>query len=117
MLFYIAAVRHSNGIVITLDEPDTHAFPKYVSYLADEIIAQQTKQFFITTHNPYLLNQLIEKTPAGELAVFVCGYDKHIKSTTAKRLTDADLSELQDFGVDIFFNLNKYLNDSIEYSA
>ena len=117
MLFYIAAVRHPNGSVITLDEPDTHAFPKYVSYLADEIIIQKNKQFFISTHNPYLLNQLIEKMPSGEFAVFVCSYDKNKKSTVAKRLSDADLEELLDYGVDLFFNLNKYISDSIEYTA
>lgn len=117
MLFYIAAVRHNNASVITLDEPDTHAFPRYVSYLADEIIKNQSSQFFIATHNPYLLNCLVENTPKGELAVFVCGYDKPNMTTTAKRLSDDDLGELLDYGVDIFFNLNRYLNDNIEYSA
>lgn len=117
MLFYIATVKHNNASVITLDEPDTHAFPNYVSLLADEIIDQKNNQFFITTHNPYLLSQLIEQTPKGELAVFVCGFNKSEKSTFARKLTDEDLSELLDYGVDIFFNLNRYLNDGIEYST
>ncbi|WP_153798072.1 AAA family ATPase [Foetidibacter luteolus] len=115
MLFYIAAVRHNNASVITLDEPDTHAFPPYVSFLADEIIKNNNSQFFIATHNPYLLNTLIENTPAGDLGVFVCSYDNNARSTQAKKLTDSDLSELLDYGVDIFFNLNKYLDDSFEY--
>ncbi|MEO8712883.1 MAG: AAA family ATPase [Parafilimonas sp.] len=117
MLFYLSAVKHNNGYVITLDEPDTHAFPAYVSMLADEIINNHSCQFFVSTHNPYLLNEFIEKTPKGELAIFVCGYDNLNKTTTAKRLTDSDLSELLDYGVDIFFNINKYMNDGIEYSA
>ena len=117
ILFHTAAVRHTNASVITLDEPDTHAFPPYVSYLADEIIKQKNCQFFIATHNPYLLNNLIENTPANDLAVFVCSYDKSNKTTTAKKLTGSDLSELLDYGVDIFFNLNRYLNDSIEYTS
>lgn len=117
MLFHIAAVKDNNASVITLDEPDTHAFPNYVSLLADEIIEQKKNQFFITTHNPYLFGELIEQTPKGDLAVFVCGFDKSKKSTYAKKLTDEDLSELLDYGVDIFFNLNRYLNDGIEYSA
>lgn len=117
ILFYIAAIRHNNGGVITLDEPDTHAFPPYVSYVADEIIKQKNCQFFLATHNPYLLNNLIENTPANDLAVFVCSYDKSNKTTMAKKLTSNDLSELLDYGVDIFFNLNRYLNDSIEYTS
>lgn len=117
ILFYSAAVSHSNASVITLDEPDTHAFPPYVSYLAEEIINQNKMQFFIATHNPYLLNKFIEKTPFSELGVFVVSFDKTSRTTTAKKLSDKDLSELLDYGVDIFFNLNRYLNDSIEYTS
>jgi len=116
-LFYLSAVKHNKGYIITLDEPDTHAFPAYVSMLADEIIANSSCQFFIATHNPCLLNELIEKTPKGELAIFVCGYNNSKQTTIAKKLTDADLSELLDYGIDIFFNLNRYLNDGIEYCA
>jgi AAA15 family ATPase/GTPase len=116
-LFYIAAIRYSNTSVITLDEPDAHSFPKYVSYLADEIIESGNKQFFIATHSPYLLNNLIENTPAGDLAVFVCGYDKNKSETIVKKLTQEDLSELIDYGVDIFFNINKYLDDRVEHSS
>jgi AAA15 family ATPase/GTPase len=117
-LFYIAAIRYNNNAgVITLDEPDAHSFPKYVSYLGDEIIKAQNNQFFIATHNPYLLNNLIENTPSNDLAVFVCGYDKGKSETIVRKLSAEDLSELLDYGVDIFFNINKYLDDNIEYSA
>lgn len=117
-LFYIAAVRYNNNAgVITLDEPDAHSFPKYVSYLGDEIIKARNNQFFIATHNPYLLNNLIENTASNELSVFVCGYDKSKSETIVKKLSTEDLSELLDYGVDIFFNINKYLDDNIEYSA
>jgi predicted ATPase len=116
-LFYSAAVRHTTGSVITLDEPDTHAFPPYVSYLGEEIIKQYKNQFFIATHNPYLLNTFIENTPSNELSVFVISFDKKNRATVAKRLSGKDLSELLDFGVDIFFNLNRYSNGNVEYSS
>ena len=117
ILFHIAAIRHNNAFIITLDEPDTHAFPKYVSLLADEIIERSDRQFFITTHNPYLLNELIERTPDNQLSIFICGFNNTTKSTIAKKLSDNDLSELLTYGVDIFFNINRYLNDAPEYSA
>jgi AAA15 family ATPase/GTPase len=117
ILFYTAAVKHPTGTVITLDEPDTHAFPPYVSFLADEIIKQTKTQFFIATHNPYLLNTFIENTPSEELSVFVVSFDKTNRSTLAKKLSDKDLSELMDYGVDIFFNLNRYSNGNVEYSS
>ena len=117
MLFYIAAVRHTNGSVITLDEPDTHAFPPYVTFLADEIIKQNSVQFFIATHNPYLLNTFIENTNIEDLSIFVTSFDKNKKATIAKKLSQNDLSELLDFGVDIFFNLNRYSDGNVEYSS
>lgn len=117
ILFYTAAVKHTSGSVITLDEPDTHAFPPYVTFLADEIINRKGIQFFIATHNPYLLNTFIENTPAGELSVFVISFDKINRSTLAKKLGEKDLSELLDFGVDIFFNLNRYSDGNVEYSS
>lgn len=117
LLFHTAAIRYSYGSIITLDEPDAHSFPKYVSFLGDEIIAATSKQFFIATHSPYLLNTLIENSPKGDLAVFVCGYDKNKSETVVKKLSEEDLSELIDYGVDIFFNINRYLDDRIEHSS
>lgn len=116
VIFYTAAIRHNGGSVITLEEPDAHSFPKFVSFLADEIIENKKNQFFIATHSPYLLNNLIENTPKNELAVFVCGFDKE-NGTTARKLSDQDLSELLDYGVDIFFNINKYSDDRVEHNS
>ena len=116
-LFHLAAIRYSQATTITLDEPDAHSFPKYVSFLADEMIKASSKQFFIATHSPYLLNNLIENSLKGELSVFVCGYDKINSETITKKLTEEDLSELIDYGVDIFFNINKYLDDRVEHST
>ncbi len=117
LLFHIAAIRYSNGSIITLDEPDAHSFPKYVSFLGDEIIEATTKQFFIATHSPYLLGNLIENTPTDDLGVFVCSYDKKISQTVVKKLSGEDLSELIDYGIDIFFNINKYIDGRIKYSS
>lgn len=116
IIFYTAVIRYNNGSVITLEEPDAHSFPKFVSFLADEIIKNHQNQFFIATHNPYLLNNLIENTPADDLSVFVCGYDK-VNGTIAHRLSREDLSELLDYGVDIFFNINRYLDDQVKHSS
>ncbi len=117
VIFSIAAIRTNNAHVITLEEPESHSFPPYISMLADEIVEKIDRQFFIATHSPYLLNNLIENTPAEDLSVFVCGYDKENFQTTAKKLSREDLSELLDYGVDIFFNINRYLDDRIEHNS
>jgi AAA15 family ATPase/GTPase len=116
IIFYVAAIRYNNGYILTLEEPDAHSFPKFVSFLGDEIIQDNKNQFFIATHSPYLLNNLIENTPSGDLGVFVCGFDKE-KGTTVHKLSNEELSELLDYGVDIFFNINRYLDDRVEHSS
>ncbi len=118
LIFYLCAIesnQHGNGRIL-LEEPEVHSFPSFVSYLADEII-ESNNQFFIVTHSPYLLNELIENAPAGDTSVFVCDYAVHSFQTTAKKLTNEDISELLDYGVDIFFNINRYLDDRIEHNT
>lgn len=117
IIFYVAAIRYNNASVVTLEEPEVHSFPKFVSFLADEIIKTKNRQFFVATHSPYLLNTLIENTPLEELSIFLCGYDKIKFETTVKKLTGDELSELLNFGVDIFFNINRYLDDRVEYNS
>lgn len=117
MLFFTAAVNTSSATIITLDEPEALSFPPYISQLAKDIIkAASQKQFFISTHSPYLLNTFIEQTPKDKLAVFVCSYSKEERQIKARRLTQEELSEVLDYGVDLFFNLNPYLNDPTEHS-
>jgi AAA15 family ATPase/GTPase len=107
LMFYVAAIRSNANHILTLEEPEVHSFPPFVSYLGDEII-KSTNQFFLTTHSPYLLNHLIEKAPKGETSVFVCDHENY--QTTVKRLSDEELSELLNYGVDIFFNIARYAN-------
>jgi len=116
IIFYTAVIRYNNGAVITLEEPDAHAFPKFVSFLADEIISNRQNQFFLATHNPYLLNKLIEDTSTNDLAIFICGYHKD-SGTVSRKLSQEDLSGLLDYGIDIFFNINHYLDGPAKYNS
>lgn len=117
ILFYVAAIRTNNAHVITLEEPEAHSFPPYVSFLSDEIIKREDRQFFIATHSPNFFGNLIENTPKKDLGVFVCGYDRINFQTIAKKLTPNDLSELLDFGANIFFNIKRYLDDGVEHRS
>ena len=117
IIFYVAAIRYNNASIVTLEEPEVHSFPKFISFLADEIIKAEGRQFFLATHSPYLLNTLIENTPSDQLSIFLCGYDKNKFETTVKKLSEEELSELLNFGVDIFFNINRYLDDRVKYNS
>lgn len=116
-IFHLAAIKYSRAQSITLDEPDANSFPRYISLLGDEMIENKTKQYFVTTHNPYLANNLLENTEPDDLAVFLCYYDKHSFSSKVKRLTVDEIKDSVGFGVDLFFNLNGFIDDQLSYSS
>ncbi|NJK86128.1 MAG: ATP-binding protein [Bacteroidales bacterium] len=55
IIFYSTAIKSNKDSVILFDEPESNTFPFYTKYLAELIALDKTNQFFITTHNPYLL--------------------------------------------------------------
>jgi hypothetical protein len=111
MIFYTAAIRTSLDPILILEEPEALAFPPYISKLANEIIQASEKQFFINTHSPYILHEFLDNASKEDLAIFVCSYNQEEKQTKARRLSSEELSEIQDFGVDLFFNLDSYLDE------
>lgn len=115
-IFYLAAIK-SGYTVVTLEEPEAHSFPPYVSRMADEIIETKETQFFIATHSTVLLTNLIENTPKEELRVFVCDYDDKNHQTIANPMSEEQLSEALVYGIDMFFNINHFLDDPIEHTS
>ncbi len=71
LIFYLAVINTNKNSIITMEEPKAHAFPYYTKYLAELIAFIQGNQYFITTHNPYFLLTLIEKSRKEELAVYI----------------------------------------------
>lgn len=102
--FYMAVLETNKSAVLLLDEPEANTFPYYTKYLAEHIAEDSTNQFFVTTHNPYMLLTLVKKTPPEELAVFVTRMEKF--ETKIKQIPDSRMAELQELGSDAFFNLD-----------
>lgn len=106
LIFYKAAVESNRNKVICFEEPEAHTFPPYISNVVNDIISGESNQFFVTTHSPYVMNSLLEC--AGEdLAVYVV--DMVDNETVVKRLTDIQLQEAYDNGMDMFYNLEAFL--------
>ena len=97
-------LQSNKNSVLLFEEPESHCFPPYIAKIADEIVASSTNQFFIATHSPYLLNTIIENTPFSECAVFITSYKNH--QTHVRQLTADEMSEMLDFGNDVFINYN-----------
>ena len=103
LIFHLAAIESNENAVITMEEPEAHAFPYYTKYLAERIALDDRNQYFITTHNPYFLMAVLEKAPRREAAVFVTYLEG--TETRVARLSDDKIEELMDMGADAFFNL------------
>ena len=108
-IFYLAAVKSNEGAIVIMEEPEAHAFPPYVKHLAECVGLDKRNQYFISTHNPYMLLSLIEKTPARELAVYVTVLGRH--GTSARLLAEEELSELLDMASSAFFNLDRFIGE------
>jgi AAA15 family ATPase/GTPase len=108
IIFYTIAIKSNKKSTILLDEPESNTFPFYTKFLAERIALDETNQFFITTHNPYLLLSLIEKSNQNDLNVCIVQMKNYQTSVTVLK-TD-QISEILDLNSDAFFNFDKILD-------
>ncbi|MFN4256444.1 MAG: AAA family ATPase [Saprospiraceae bacterium] len=105
-IFHLAAILSNQNSALLFEEPETHSYAPYVYQLAQHILQDAgNNQFFITTHNPYFLLPILQETR--DVAVFVTWLEDH--QTRVRRLSEAEIREVLDNGVDIFMNLDAFL--------
>jgi len=107
LVFYLTAIHSNQHSVLAFEEPEAHAFPYYTKYLA-EIIAlnKNENQYFISTHNPYFLLSILEKTPKNEIAIFNTRLENY--QTKVKALTEDEMKEVLEKGIDVFFDIERF---------
>lgn len=104
-VFFHVAMESNQDAVLVFEEPEAHAFPYYIKQLGERIARDQSNQYFIATHNPYLLTAILEKASKDQVAVFATRYRNY--ATEAALLTEADLSRLLE--ADPFLGLESVL--------
>jgi AAA15 family ATPase/GTPase len=110
LIFYKAAILSNKGNVLLFEEPEAHMFPPYIAkFTTDIIFDENNNQYFIATHSPFVLTDFIEELKREDLSIYAVGYEKG--ETVVKRLTDEQVGEVAQYGVDLFFNLESYLDD------
>lgn len=107
MVFNFTIIESNKGAIIALEEPESHAFPFYVKMLAESIADDKENQYFISTHNPYFLIPLVQKTPIEDINVIVTEFSNY--ETKAHIVPKEKLSELLDLEIDVFFNLERLI--------
>ena len=97
---------------IFLEEPEDNLFPptqcKFINWLLDAI-KQHNDMLFIATHSPYVLNQLIKISPAGMNVLFTYPSKDEERSYCVRQLSEEEVHEIYDNGVDMFFNFELYV--------
>jgi AAA15 family ATPase/GTPase len=112
VVFYKAAISSNRETVLLFEEPEAHMFPPYVSkFTADVIYDKNDNQFFIATHSPFVLNDFMEDMDKDHLSIYAVGYTNG--ETTVNRLTDKQVTDIYQYGVDLFFNLEDFLKDVV----
>jgi AAA15 family ATPase/GTPase len=106
IIFFKSAIASNSNSILLFEEPEAHSFPPYMSHITQEMIYRKENQYFIATHSPFILNDLLENAQE-ELAVFVTDYEDH--QTVIKRLSEPELNEIYQNGVDLFTNNESYI--------
>ncbi len=107
MVFHLAAIKSNKGSSIVLEEPECNSFPFYTQQLAETIGLDTANQYFISTHNPYFLLSLIEKTLSKDLGVFLTYLEDH--ETRVKMAGRKALGEMLNLEHDPFLGLRNII--------
>lgn len=103
---------HVDHSEIFLEEPEDNLFPptqcRFINWLLDAI-EQHNDMLFIATHSPYVLNQLIKISPSGMNVLFTYPSKDEERSYCVRQLSEEEIHEIYDNGVDMFFNFELYV--------
>lgn len=103
---------HVDHSEIFLEEPENNLFPptqcRFINWLLDAI-EQHNDMLFIATHSPYVLNQLIKISPSGMNVLFTYPSKDEERSYCVRQLSEEEIHEIYDNGVDMFFNFELYV--------
>lgn len=115
LIFHLAAIESNADSVLLFEEPEAHSFPEYILHLAQSIVESRNNQFFIVTHSPYLVTEILEEMLLNdelkpELAMFAAYYEDY--QTKVNQLTDEDILNVRRDGLDVFFNMRRFVPET-----
>lgn len=102
-LFLYVAIRTNRESVLLLDEPEQNTYPFYTKHIAELMAREPSNQYFITTHNQYLLQSIIEKAPENEVQVIATYRRDGVTQTRVVPMREV----LEMLEYDLFLNLDR----------
>ncbi|MBS1685857.1 MAG: AAA family ATPase [Bacteroidetes bacterium] len=107
MLYYLAAIESNKTSVLLFEEPEAQSYPPYIQMLAERIIDDESNQYFITTHSPFVVEKMMERAGVSDdVKIFITYYEDY--QTKVRELSQQDVIEIMDNNVDLFFNMEAY---------
>ncbi|MGB7789542.1 AAA family ATPase, partial [Methanoregula sp.] len=107
IIFYTLVIQSNKKATIVLEEPESYTFPYYTKHLAELIALDDQNQYFIATHNPYILRSIIEKAPKEKVNIFVVSIKDYL--TQVSKIDSKKVPDLLDS--DPFFNLSSFIEE------
>lgn len=108
LIFHLTAIHSNKDSIIAFNEPEARAFPYYTKQLAEDIALDDGRnQYFISTHNPYFLISILEKTKDTDIHINVT-YNENYE-TKIKQLSSEQKTDILDNVMDPFFNIRNYI--------
>ena len=109
LIFHKAAIMSNDNAVLLFEEPEAHMFPPYIRKFTGDIIfnKENKNQYFINTHSPFVIGDFLEDARE-DLSVYLVGLKNG--ETVIKRLSEDEIQEVYEYGVDLFFNIESYLD-------
>ena len=108
IIFFKAAIESNWESIILFEEPETHCFPPYISHITQEILDSESNQFFIATHSPYVLTDFLEYK-RDDIAIYMADFRNG--ESVIKRLTDSEVQDVYEYGLDLFFNAELFTDE------
>jgi len=110
LFFYIAAIQTNENSILLFEEPEANMFPPYISkFTANIMYDDNNNQYFIATHSPFVINDFMENLKKDDYAIYTVGYGKDTGETLIRRMTDEELHDIYQYGVDLFLNIENFL--------
>jgi len=110
LIFYKTAILSNKDKVLLFEEPEAHMFPPYISKLTSDIVNDENNnQFFLATHSPFVMNDLISNTEKEDLSIYIVSYDNETGETLIHHLLEEDVDEAYQFGYDFFMNIDNFI--------
>jgi len=106
IIFFKTAIFSNSDSVILFEESAANSFPPFMTHITQEMIFKKDNQYFLTTHSPFILSDLIENVRE-ELAVFIVNYENH--ETKLRQLSREELHDVFRNGIDLFTNSESFV--------